>query len=117
MKKGIWFAKRYLRWSGYGNSFFSINGSPFGADNRSIGLMMNIDWVQPFKNRNDYSVCVIYFVLLNLPGKTRFKAENVIVAGFIPTFKKEPNSNNSFLEPIVKELQVLWRGVRLVRAF
>ena len=48
---------------------------------RSIGLMMNIDWVQPFKNRNDYSVCVIYFVLLNLPGETRFKAENVIVAG------------------------------------
>ena len=66
---------------GYGNSFFSINGSPFGSDNRSIGLMMNIDWFQPFKNRNDYAVGVIYFVLLNLPRKIRFKAENVIEPG------------------------------------
>ena len=79
--------------------------------------MMNIDWVQPFKNRNDYSVGVSYFVLLNLPGKIRFKAENVIVAVLIPSFKKEPSSINSFLEPIVKELQFLWRGVRLDSIF
>ena len=31
--------------------------------------------------------------------------------------KKEPSSINSFLEPIVKELQVLWRGVKLDSSF
>lgn len=75
--------------------------------------MMNIDWFQPFKNRNDYSVGVIYFVLLNLPRNIRFRSENVIIAGLIPAFKKEPHSINSFLNPIVEELQVLWKGVRL----
>ena len=56
-------------------------------------------------------------MLLNLPGKIRFRAENVTVAGLIPTFKIEPSSLNSLLEPILKELQVLWRGVRLIRTF
>lgn len=78
----------------------SFNGVPFLSEFTSIvfGLMMNIDWFQPFKNRNDYSVGVIYFVLLNLPRNIRFRSENVIVAGLIPAFKKEPHSINSFFK-------------------
>ena len=79
---------------------------------RRYGLMMNIDWFQPFKRRSDYSVGVIYFVLMNLPRKERFKFENIIIAGIIPSMDKEPNLN-TFLEPIVDELQVLWRGIKL----
>lgn len=58
----------------------SYNGIPFLSDKRGVGLMMNIDLLQPFKNKNDYSVGVIYFVLLNLPRNVRFKSENVIIA-------------------------------------
>lgn len=78
--------------------FMSFNGVPFLSEFTSIGLMMNIDWFQPFKNRNDYSVGVIYFVLLNLPRNIRFRSENVIIAGLIPAFKKEPHSINSFFK-------------------
>lgn len=98
-------------------NFMSFNGVPFLSEFTSIGLMMNIDWFQPFKNRNDYSVGVIYFVLLNLPRNIRFRSENVIIAGLIPAFKKEPHSINSFLNPIVEELQVLWKGVRMESSF
>lgn len=89
----------------------SFNGVPFLSEFTSIGLMMNIDWFQPFENRNDYSVQVIYFVLLNLPRNIRFRSEHVIIAGLIPAFKKEPHSINSFFNPIVQELQVLWCAV------
>lgn len=63
---------------------------------------MIIDWFQPFKNRNDYSVGVIYFVLPNLPRNIRFRSENVIIAGLIPAFKNEPHSINSFLIRLLK---------------
>lgn len=50
---------------------------------------------------------------MNLPRSIRFRSENVIIAGLIPAFKKEPHSINSFLNPIVSELEMLWKGVRL----
>lgn len=48
-----------------------------------------------------------------MPRSIRFRSENVIIAGLIPAFKKEPHSINSFLNPIVSELEMLWKGVRL----
>ncbi|XP_062579425.1 uncharacterized protein LOC134241375 isoform X2 [Saccostrea cucullata] len=94
------------------NKFKTFENKSFLSDTRGIGLMMNIDWFQPFKNRNDYSVGVIYFAILNLPRSIRYKSENIIIAGLIPAFQKEPKLN-SFLEPIVKELNCLWKGVKL----
>lgn len=79
--------------------------------------MMNIDWFQLFKYRNDYLVGVIYFVLLNLFRSIRFKFENVIIAGLIFVFKKEFYSINSFLNFIVSELEMFWKGVRLDLSF
>ena len=37
----------------------------------------NVHRFQPFKGRNDRSIGVIYFVLLNLPREQRFKWENI----------------------------------------
>ncbi|XP_061191615.1 uncharacterized protein LOC133199799 [Saccostrea echinata] len=34
-------------------NFMSFNGVPFLSELQNIGLMMNIDWFQPFKNRNN----------------------------------------------------------------
>lgn len=92
--------------------FQSYGNKSFLSDSRGIGLMMNIDWFQPFKNRNDYSVGVIYFAILNLPRHIRYRSENIIIAGLIPSFKKEPKLN-PFLEPIVAELNQLWKGMKL----
>jgi hypothetical protein len=93
--------------------FQTFEGKDFLNSERNIGFGINVDWFQPYKRRKDRSVGVIYMVLLNLPRDKRYKWENVIIAGIIPEMKKEPKSLNSFLDPIVDELQVLWKGIRL----
>jgi len=84
-----------------------FKGDNFLDTPRNLRFVINVDWFQPFKRRNDRSVGVIYLVLLNLPGEERFKWEYIIVAGIIPEMSKEPKSLNTFLEPIVDELKAL----------
>ena len=56
-----------------------------------------------------YSIGVLYLVILNLPRSIRFKPENVLIAGVLPG-PKEPHLSemNSYLRPLVKELNSLW---------
>ena len=75
--------------------------------------MLNFDFFQPMKHRKDYSVGVFYLALLNLPRAERFKWENIIVLGIVPSLDREPKDLNQFLEPAVDELKALWKGVRL----
>ena len=63
------------------------DGSHFFELECQYGLMLNVDWFQPFKRRSDYSVAVIYFVVINLPRCQRFKFENVILGGIIPSLE------------------------------
>ena len=77
---------------------------------RWYGLMLNVDWFQPFKQRSSYSVGIIYFVIMNLPRSQRFKFENVILVGIIPPLESEPKLH-TFLDPCVDEINGLWRGV------
>ncbi len=67
--------------------------------------MLNFDYFQPMKHRKDYSVGVLYLVLLNLPRSERFKWENVIVVGIDPAISSEPKHLNEFLKPTVDELK------------
>ena len=52
--------------------------------------MLNFDFFQPIKHRNEYSVGVLYLANLNLQRSVRFKWENTIVVGIIPGLDKEP---------------------------
>jgi hypothetical protein len=63
--------------------FQKFNGEDFLNYPRNYGLMLNFDYFQPMKHRKDYSVGVLYLVLLNLPRSERFKWENVIVVGIV----------------------------------
>ena len=94
--------------------FQKYNGVDFLNAPRNYGLMLNFDFFQPMKHRKDYSVGVLYLVLLNLPRAERYKWENVLVVGIIPEMGKEPKNLNSFLKPLVEELKGLWKGVRLL---
>ena len=98
----VW--KQFGNWKG---------NKPFLNLPRSFGLMMNVDWFKPFERRNDFSVGVIYMVLMNLPRSIRFKKENVILVSIIPALKHEPKTLNHFLEPAVDELNALWKGVKV----
>ena len=86
--------------------FQNVNEVPFLAVPHNYALMLNVDWMQPFKH-TIYSVGVMYLVLMNLPRNERFKTENVILVGVIPG-PSEPKLNvNPYLSPLVDELLVL----------
>lgn len=91
--------------------FQIVDGVPFLADKNDIclGLIMNVDWFQPF-DATTYSIGVIYLSVFNLPREIRYKLRNIIVCCIIPG-PGEPSNMNPILEPLVEELQKLWKGV------
>ena len=91
--------------------FLVVDGVDFLSAAFSYGFMLNIDWFQPFEHYT-YSLGVIYLVVMNLPRTKRYKRENVIV-GTIPGPSEPPLTINSYLFPLVTELQQLWSGVTL----
>ena len=76
--------------------------SPF-----SYLLTLNVDWFQPFE-RNMYSLGAIHFTLQNLPRSIRYKPENVILVGIMPGPKEASHNINSYLGPLVQELEQAW---------
>ena len=93
--------------------FQTFNGKPFLQKPRNNGFMLNFNFFQPMKHRKDYSVGVFYLALLNLPRPERFKWENIIVLGIVPSLDREPKDLNQLLEPTIDELKALWKGVLL----
>ena len=63
-------------------------------------LSINVDWFQPFVHTN-YSVAVLYLVILNLPREVRYKIENIILIGVIPGPKEPHLRMNSYITPLV----------------
>ena len=49
-------------------NFQEVDGQPFlsCSDSLSLGLMLNVDWFQPYKHCS-YSVGAIYLTIMNLP--------------------------------------------------
>ena len=89
-------------------------GDPFLSGDNCYAFILNVDWFQPYKHRSDLSVGVIYMSLLNLPQAMRYKSENIIVVGVIPSFFKEPKQKHTFLGPLVAELNMPWnKGVKM----
>ena len=92
--------------------FQSIHGEPFLEAPNYLGLILNIDWFNPFKHVQ-YSVGVLYLVIANLPRSERYKIENVIIVGVLPGPNEPQKNMNSYLKPFVDELLELWKGTYL----
>lgn len=90
--------------------FLDSGGEKFFSTAANLGVMLNVDWFQPYKHTN-HSCGVIYLVLMNLPREERFKTENVILVGIIPGPKEPKGDISSFLKPLVDELIDFWDGV------
>ncbi|XP_070549686.1 uncharacterized protein [Ptychodera flava] len=87
--------------------FQNINGKSFLSSPKNYAMQLNLDWFCPFKHL-PYSVGALYLIILNLPRTERYKKENVILVGLLPG-PREPSLNvNSFLNPLVEEMQLLW---------
>lgn len=67
------------------NDFKIVDGKPFlsSEDDLCLGIMLNVDWFQPFKHTT-YSVGAVYLTIMNLPRSVRFKRKNVILVGILP---------------------------------
>ena len=88
------------------------NGKGLLSDALSLGLMINVDWFQPYKHIN-YSVGAIYVVILNLPRNLHYKRENVLLVGIIPGPCESKHDINSYLTPLVNELLLFVDGVNI----
>ena len=61
--------------------------------------------------RTQHSTGVIYLAVQNLPKSERFKCENIIIVGIIPGPHDSSKTINSYLSPLVDELNQLWVGI------
>lgn len=103
----IYDGRVWRQFNGFGDNSINFFNFP-----RNYGLMLNVDWFQPFKHVKNFSVGAIYLVILNLPRVERHQRKNVILAGLIPNLDSEP-STNTFLQPLVDELNEAFIGIRL----
>lgn len=87
--------------------FQTVNGQAFLNEPGNVGLVLNVDWYQPYENAS-YSVGAMYLAILNLPLAVRYKPENVVVVGLMPGPKEPSMTMNTFLKPIVDQLLLLW---------
>ena len=94
------------------NSFLTVDGKDFFSSRYSVGLMINVHWFQPYKHVQ-YSVGAIYLIILNLPRNLRYRRENMILVGIIPGPHEPSLSINSFLEPLIIDLNKLWKGIQI----
>ena len=69
-----------------------------------LGILINVDWVQPFKHVL-YFVGIIYAVIINLPQRLCYETVNVIIIGIIPGLNEPKQHINSYLGPLVLVLQ------------
>lgn len=86
---------------------FSVNN--FLSSPYCFLLTMNVDWFEPFE-RGVYSVGVIYLTVQNLPRDERYKPENIIIVGILPGPKEPKLTINSYLTPLVLELNEAWKN-------
>ena len=84
-------------WKSFRNNFLS---SPY-----SLLLSLNVDWFQPYKHVQ-YSVGCIYLAIQNLPRVERYREENVILVGIMPGPYESHLTVNSYLLPMINELQL-----------
>jgi len=89
--------------------FYSIDGYNFLSAPHCFLLTLNTDWFQPF-DRTTYSVGVLYLTIQSLPRHLRYRMENIIIVGIIPGPKEPKKHMNSFLAPLVYELQEAWES-------
>lgn len=92
-----------------GNVWKELSSTGFLSHINSLAVMLNVDWFRPHKH-SPGSVGVLYLVSLNLPRHERYKMENIIVVGILPGPSEPKLTANTFLEPLVRELQTLWAG-------
>ena len=95
--------------------FLGHDGFVFVPSRKSEGRYvfgLSVDAFNPFLNKQAgkrASVTAIYMVLLNLPPSSRYKVENMYLAGIIPgPWEPSLTQINHLLRPLINELLEFW---------
>lgn len=91
-------------------SFLTDDKGDLLANRYTIGLTLNVDWFKPYKHV-EYSVGAIYIAILNYPRKIRYLQKNVLLVGILPGPHEPSKQMNPFIEHLVRDLLMLWKGV------
>ena len=70
-------------------------------------LTLNVDWFQPYE-RGVYAIGAFYLTIQNLPHNEHYKTENIILVGVIPGPTEPEKIINSYLKPLIYELNHAW---------
>ena len=88
-----------------GKCYLDLLKMGYFQDERDIALTGSIDGYQIFRQKTD-DCWVLLFINANLPPEKRVLKENLLITSIIPG-PKEPKDLNSFMKPIVDELNEL----------
>ena len=88
------------------------NENGFLQNHKNFYGMLNVDWFQPYKH-SPYSLGCIYMVNLNLPRSLRFKDRYVMLLGVIPGPSEPKLTINSYLKPLIADLNRLKDGMHM----
>lgn len=99
-----------------GSMFDSLKdtyGIPFSHINNAVHLTLNVDWFNPFEG-GIYSCGAIYLSINNLPREERFKEENIMLLGLMPSGHEASTADiNNYMDLVVDDLLELYKGVEM----
>ncbi|CAA7056517.1 unnamed protein product, partial [Microthlaspi erraticum] len=86
----------------------------FAAEERNVRLGLSTDGFNPFNMKNTkYSCWPVLLVNYNLPPDLCMKKENIMLTLLIPGPKQPGNSLDVYLEPLIEDLDHLWKNGEL----
>jgi hypothetical protein len=91
---------------------FNRSWPEFAEGARNLILGLATDGFNPFGNMNNsYSMWSVFAVLYNMPPCVCMEESNFMMALLIPGSSSPSKEFDIFMEPLVKELPQLWKGV------
>ncbi|XP_010431509.1 PREDICTED: uncharacterized protein LOC104715835 [Camelina sativa] len=86
----------------------------FAAEERNIRLGLSTDGFNPFNMKNsNYSSWPVLLVNYNLPPHLCMKKENIMLTLLIPGPQQPGNNIDVYLEPLIEDLNHLWKNGEL----
>lgn len=94
-------------------TFRDVNNHPYFEAKRNLAAMINVDWFNPYEN-TEHSEGVIYLSILNIDRMHRNKWDYIMLLGVIPGPREPALTINTYLKPIVDELEDIWQNGILI---
>ncbi|XP_074336233.1 uncharacterized protein LOC141673387 [Apium graveolens] len=90
----------------------------FASETRNLRLALSSDGFNPFHgNRTDYSSWPILLSIYNLPPWLCMKRRYIMLYLLISGPTEPENDSDVFLQPLIEDMQELWRGKQMYDAY